>query len=216
MRISFLSKAKTLLFSCVLLLGANIISSQNLAIGTPVLNFTKACASSTFNTYSLSFTFFPTSTLQPSNQFIIELSNAVGSFASPTPLTTISSNVSPVNASFSFPTNVSGENYIIRVRSTAPVAISAQSVGFAAYYAIHNTPFSINNNVGTALVCDGGFTLLSIDNNASSPTNFPGLIYKWFRDFAVIPGATGPTLNVTDAGDYYVIADYGEQLNMKA
>ncbi len=44
-----------------------------IVIGTPSLGFTQACASSTFNTYNVTFTFSPTSSLNATNQFKIEL-----------------------------------------------------------------------------------------------------------------------------------------------
>ena len=49
-----------------------------LFFGSPSLGFTQACASSTFNTYNVTFTFSPVAVLSPTNQFKIELSDATG------------------------------------------------------------------------------------------------------------------------------------------
>lgn len=182
-----------------------------IVIGTPTLGFSQACASSGFNTYNVSFTFFPPANLQAGNQFIIELSDATGGFASATVVQTLTSATSPVNTNFQLPTNTAGQGYKVRVRSTAPVATSPASVSFPAYYAIHNQPFSINNNAGSITSCQGSTVILQVDNTgtSASPLFYPGLIYKWFRNFAVVAGATGPTLTVTESGNYYVIVDYG-------
>lgn len=182
-----------------------------IVIGTPTLGFSQACASSGFNTYNVSFTFFPPANLQAGNQFIVELSDATGGFASATIVQTVTSATSPVNTNFQLPTNTAGQGYKVRVRSTAPVATSPASVSFPAYYAIHNQPFSINNNAGSITSCQGSTVVLQVDNTgtSASPLFYPGLVYKWYRNFAVVAGATGPTLNVTESGNYYVIVDYG-------
>jgi hypothetical protein len=185
--------------------------AQTIMIGTPNLGFTQACASTGFNNYSLTFTVFPLSNLQAGNQLIIELSDSTGNFGSPTTLTTTTSTTSPVSVSFAIPTNTAGEAFKIRVKSTAPAATSPVSVSFSAYFAVHNQPFSINNNVGTVSFCEGGNTTLLVDNSgtASSPLFYTGLTYKWYRNFAEVPGATSPSLNVTQTGNYYAIVDYG-------
>lgn len=185
--------------------------AQTIVIGTPSLGFTQACASQGFNSYNLSFTFFPVSNVQAGNQFIVELSDASGNFDSASTLTTSTSVTSPVNISFAMPTTVAGEAYRIRVRSTAPAVTSPNSVAFSAYYAVHNQPFSINNNSGTVSFCEGGNTTLQVDNTGtpSSPLFYSGLSYKWYRNFAEVSGATGPSLTVTQSGNYYAIVDYG-------
>ncbi|MEZ4838178.1 gliding motility-associated C-terminal domain-containing protein [Flavobacterium sp.] len=196
----------------VLLINSNGgLYAQTIVIGTPSLGFTQACASQGFNSYNLSFTFFPTSNVQAGNQFIVELSDSAGNFGSPTTLTTSTSTYSPVNVSFAMPTTVAGEAYKIRVRSTAPAVTSPTSVSFSAYYAVHNQPFSINNNSGTVSFCEGGNTTLQIDNTgtSASPLYYSGLTYKWYRNFAEVAGATGSSLNVTQSGNYYAIVDYG-------
>jgi len=185
--------------------------AQTVVIGTPNLGFTQACASPGFNNYSITFTVFPLVNIQAGNQFIVELSDASGSFGSPTTLTTTASTTSPVNVSLALPTTAAGESYKIRIRSTAPATTSPLSATFSAYYAVHNQPFSINNNVGTVSFCAGGNTTLQVDNTGTpaSPLFYTGLTYIWYRNFAEIPGATSPSLSVTQSGNYYAIVDYG-------
>ena len=71
---------------------------------------------------------------------------------------------SPATINFSFPSTISGEGYRIKIKSSAPVASSSGSVSFAAYYKIQDSPFTINNLVGTAAFCASGSYLLTIDN----------------------------------------------------
>ena len=84
--------------------------SENLCaqivIGTPSLGFSQACASPSFNTYNVTFSFSPESGLSSTNQFIIELSDASGSFANPATLYTSNAGtvtVSPATLIFSIP-----------------------------------------------------------------------------------------------------------------
>lgn len=207
---NFTPKKSYLLLTLLTTLFVNTVASQ-IVIGTPTLGFSQACASSGFNTYNVSFTFFPTANLQAGNTFIIEMSDPTGNFAGATTVKTLTSTTSPVNTNFQLPTNTAGEGYRLRVRSTAPVATSPSSVSFPAYYAIHNQPFSINNNSGTITVCEGSTFNLQIDSDGTpaSPLFYPGLNYKWYRNFAEIVGQTGPSIPVTQSGNYYVIVDYG-------
>ncbi len=200
-----------MLLCSIFILTLGVEAHAQITILTPNLGFTQACADSDFNSYSVSFSFYPSSSLGPGNQFIVELSDANGSFTSPTTLQSLSNTTSPVSGNFGFPTNTGGENYKIRVRSTNPVAYSPATSVFSAYYAVHNQPFSINNYVSTVNVCSFNTFTLSVDDTGSpaSPTYYPNLNYIWYKDFVEIPGETGPTIDVTSSGSYYVIVDYG-------
>lgn len=192
----------TLLISCTLVTG-------QITINTPTLGFSQVCASTTFNTYNLSFSFSPASNLGTGNVFTVELSNASGSFASPTILTTSNSTISPTNVSFSFPTNVNGTNYRIRVKSSSPVSTSPSSIAFSANYAVYNQPFTINNNVSNQAICSTSNFNLSIDSGPNSPLNFSELTYIWYRNNAVISGQTSSSIPITQTGNYRVEVNYG-------
>jgi len=189
----------------------DLCHSQTITISAPTISFTQACASATFNTYNFSFSFFPIQNLGASNEFFVELSDNAGSFANPTIVKTLTNTTSPVASNFSLPQSTYGEGYKIRIRSTNPVKISPASNAFSAYYAVHNQPFSINGNIGTVNLCGNQDFILRIDNNgtAASPLFYPGLRYKWYKNFIEISGETGPTLVVNQVGSYYVIVDYG-------
>ena len=198
---------KYLIFSFFLFLSWGVKSQ--ITILNPGISFTQACASPSFNTYNFSFSFFPVQNLGPGNQFIVELSDGTGNFDNPVIVKTLTNTTSPVSSNFQLPVNAYGDAYRIRIRSTNPVKVSNPSNAFAAYYAVHNQPFSINNNVGSVSLCEGGSYTLQIDNNASSPLAYPQLNYIWYKNFVEIPGQTGPSLTVNEPGSYYVTVDYG-------
>lgn len=193
--------------------------NAQIVIGTPNLGFSQACASATFNSYNVTFVFSPEAGLSPTNQFIIEMSNASGSFATPTILFTSTAGAitaSPATLNFAIPTDTAGEGYRIRIKSTSPVATSSGSVPFAAYYKIQDSPFTINNLVSTGVYCSGGSYLLTIDNpgngNNDSPLNYPSLTFKWFRETGPTTAvfvADGNTLTVSQEGTYFAETNYG-------
>jgi len=190
-----------------------------IVIGTPNLGFSQACASPSFNTYNVTFSYSPESELSSANQFMVELSDATGSFANPTTLYisdagTVS--VSPATLNFAVPTSIAGEAFKLRIKSTAPAATSTGSVAFAAYFKIQDTPFSINNLISTGAYCPGGSYLLTIDNPGSvtndSPLQYPSLSFNWFKETSPTTAvfvASGESLSVNQTGTYFVETNYG-------
>lgn len=211
-------KRLSFLFGVAALFLSEQINAQ-IVIGEPNLGFTQACASESFNSYNLTFVFSPESALSPTNQFIIEMSDESGSFASPTVVFTSAAGAvttSPATLNFSLPTNTFGEGYRLRIKSTAPVATSSGSLVFAAYYKVQDSPFSINNLVSTGAYCTGGSYLLTIDNPGTgdndSPLNYPSLTYNWYRETGPTTSvfvAEGNSLTVTQEGTYFVETNYG-------
>lgn len=179
------------------------------SINPPIKSFGNICASSSFNSYTVTFDF---SGFGGGNTFILEMSDASGSFATLTPIGIISSQLvtSPGNFTFSVPasTTTAGQNYRLRVRSTAPAITSGNSLVFDAFYKAYNNSFTINNNLTTINICGTSGTL-SVDAGASSPRNFPGLKYKWYRNSVLIAGQTTFSLTVNTPGSYYAEIDYG-------
>lgn len=193
--------------------------NAQIVIGKPNLGFSQACASATFNNYSTSFVFSPPSQLGASNQFSVELSDALGDFTTPTIIFTSapgSVTTSPATLNFSLPVTTAGENYKIRIKSTSPVSTSTPSDSFAAYYKLQDSPFTINNLVSTGAFCTGGSYLLSIDNpgsgNNDSPLLYPSLTFNWYKETSSTTSvfvSEGPTLSVTIEGTYFVETNYG-------
>lgn len=214
---------KSISYQLVITLCFVIVSHINLnaqiVIGTPNLGFTQACANESFNTYNATFVFSPESALGSSNQFVIELSDANGDFTEATEIHSTNAGevtVSPATIAFSFPEDTAGENYKIRIKSTSPEATSTPSTAFAAYYKLHDQPFSINNLVPTGAFCSGGSYLLTIDNPGSenniSPLLYESLTFNWYKETGPTTSefvAEGPILNVTEEGAYFVETNYG-------
>lgn len=190
-----------------------------IVIGKPSLGFSQACASTSFNTYNTTFTFSPDTALLSTNQFIIELSDASGSFTNASVIYTSAQGAittSPATISFSLPNTTAGEAYKIRIKSTAPAATSTASNAFAAYYKIQDSPFTINNLISTAAYCAGGSYVLTIDNPGTgsndSPLKYPSLTFNWYRETGTTTSvfvASGSTLTVNTPGTYFARTNYG-------
>lgn len=184
----------------VLFFSASIVYSQQLSSVTT--DFTAACASSSFNSFSITFKWAPPMP-NAGNQYIIELSDASGSFDNPTTLKTITGqNASiEITTTVQLPTTVHGEGYKIRVSSTNP-STSVVSDAFPAYYLNVTTPMVLNGGVSALSLCPGFSQTISVDKQSE-------VAYKWYRDGTLIPGETGYSLEVSQAGVYYAVVDYG-------
>lgn len=199
------------IFSFVRTINAQILISK------PSLEFTQACASSSFNSYNVTFTFSPDSNLSATNKFEVLLSN--DDFVSSNVIYTTAAGTvttSPATITFSLPTTISGEGYKLKIRSTAPASTSSASNAFAAYYKIQDTPFSINNLIETGVYCTGGSYLLTIDNPGGptndSPLQYPSLSYNWFKETGPTTSvfiATSSSLLVNTPGTYFAKTNYG-------
>ena len=185
-----------------LLLGASSMQAQDLK--KPVLGFSDACASKGFNSFSAQFKWDPTPIVASNNEFIIELSNANGSFSSPTTLATITdkNTVFDFTIEFEMPETVRGENYKVRVRSTNPAKTSPSSDPFGAYYLTVQEPLVVNN-FEEASVCEATTVYLEVDNYPNQEA------YNWYKDMALIPGENGPSIEVSEPGIYFAEIDYG-------
>ena len=212
-------RIKNILFIAFLLL-AVVQGSAQITIEKPTFPFTQICANASFNNFEVTFKFSPESSFTATNQFIVEMSDASGSFSG-TPLAVYTSaagavTTSPKMISFSVPTTIAGEKFKLRVRSTSPAVTSPESNAFAAYYKLQDSPFSINNFVSTATYCLGGSYVLTIDNPGTglndSPLKYASLTYKWFKETSPTTSdfvSAGPTLAVNTPGTYYVETNYG-------
>ncbi|WP_417363196.1 gliding motility-associated C-terminal domain-containing protein [Galbibacter sp.] len=171
----------------------------------PTLGFTDACVTADHNEFPVELVWNPNPIVNSDNQFIIELSDASGSFTSPTTIATLSDK----NATFKIeitdlrlPNTVSGENYRLRWRSTSPAQISPASDPFGAYSIKVSEPLVVNN-FEEASVCDGTSVFLEVDNYPNEAS------YNWYNYAELIPGEHGPSLEVTEPGIYFAEIDYG-------
>lgn len=209
----------TILNVLVFFLGFNTALKAQVVISKPNLGFTQACASSTFNSFDITFSFSSEENLAASNTFTIELSDENGSFSNATVVYTSATGsitASPTTLTFSIPTDTAGEGYKLRVKTTAPEATSSASNVFAAYYKIQDSPFTINSLIETGVFCTGGSYLLTIDNPGTvmndSPLKYPNLTFNWYKETSATTSvfvASGESLEVNTEGTYFVETNYG-------
>ena len=171
----------------------------------------KACASGSFNDYWVNFTWSPP-LVNSDNEFILELSNASGSFASPVELARDATKNTNFDfyMQFSLPADTRGEGYKLRVRSTSPAKIGAASIAYPMYYIDVNSGLTVRQQGnadfgdGTAEVCDGNSITLEVYNLANAGT----YQYNWYRSGTPLAG-NSESITVTQAGMYNVEIDYG-------
>lgn len=189
----------------LLLLIVSVWSASAQELKKPTLQFTDACVTADHNGFPVEFIWNPNPGVNADNEFIIELSDASGSFTSPKILSRLTDN----NSNYKFtvdelklPETVRGENYKLRWRSTSPAKISPASDPFAAYYISVKEPLVVNN-YEEASVCDGTSVYLEVDNYPNEAS------YNWYNHMVLIPGEHESSLEVTEPGIYYAEVDYG-------
>jgi hypothetical protein len=208
-------KIKTVLDKYIIVLALVFFNASSIfaqSISAPVNQFSQICAG-TFNQFTTNFNFVG------SNNFVLEMSDANGSFslANLTPISIISSQLvtSPGSFTFSVPTTVAGTGYRLRVVGTSPaIQGQIQPVAFSAYYKSWEEEFSINGGVAEIFICNSSSFTLSVDNPTpsipnTSPAQFPNLKYRWYKDDVIISGQTGTSLNINSEGIYRVFLEYG-------
>ncbi|MGI9550283.1 MAG: gliding motility-associated C-terminal domain-containing protein [Aurantibacter sp.] len=171
----------------------------------------KICAGNNggFNQYyaQVSFSGGP----NPSNEWILELSDASGGFGSPVELARETDDNLVQNPGFEFaiPTDTRGAGYKLRVRSTDPVAMAETAEAYSMYYMDFVSNLIITHDgsgIPQGSICSATDITLSVDN-LPNPATYQ---YRWYRDLTLITGETGPSLTVSQSGMYFVQIDYGE------
>ncbi len=183
--------------------------NPNMAGNSP---WTAVCASADFNEYFVKFT-WNTPLVKSDNSFILELSDANGSFANATQLASDNTKNTNFNFDFKFalPTTARGEGYKLRVRSTSPAKTSPASDAYSMYYIDFKSSLLIspngNGNIpagGSIELCDGNSATLAVHNVDNAET----YRYNWYRSGTPL-AEKGPSITVTQAGIYMVEVDYG-------
>ena len=140
------------------------------------------------------------------NVFSAQLSDAVGSFASPTVIGTLNSSTSgQISATIPGGTPT-GTGYRIRVVSSAP-ALTANNNG--ADLSVLDVPSAMITPAGPTTFCDG----LDVTLNANTGA---GLTYIWRLNGNVINGATAASHTATLAGLYTVEVSNGTCATLSA
>nr|WP_299344921.1 gliding motility-associated C-terminal domain-containing protein [Allomuricauda sp.] len=198
------------IFFAVFVLSTMGLNAQ--VLNQPTTVWTAACASPGFNQYTVSFTWNPP-LVNSDNEFVLELSDANGIFGSPVELTRVSDKNTDFNFDFDIavPTNVSGEGYRLRVRSTSPAKTSPPTGAYPMHYIEHNSPLLISQDAngtipsgGQIQVCGGGSITLA-PHNLPNADNYQ---YNWYRSGTPLSEKSNE-LTVSTPGMYYVELDYG-------
>lgn len=172
------------------------------------------CANSGFNQFfaNVSWAGSPNA----GNEFILELSDSTGDFASPVELARSSdeAEVQDPGFEFSIPTDTRGQGYRIRVRSTNPESTSPPSDPYNMYYMdfttnLHISPNGDGSTPGTLQVCNGDSVTLIVDNIAPAMLNT--YQYIWYRSGSPIIGERGPSITTSTTGIYFALIDYGPE-----
>jgi gliding motility-associated-like protein len=212
-KIIYLSSKYYQFFLLLIISAIGNLYSQTQPIGVPNYEFTRICASEG-SSYTVNFTYTP-GTFNSGNTFILELSDALGNFTTPTPISIVSSNfnVNPGIFNFKVPNTVFGNGYKLRVRSTAPALIGNSSNAITTIFLAYKDAFYINGRQEQASLCNGSSLILSVDPeelpNFPSPLIYPNLKYIWFKDGNPIGGQNKSSITINTAGTYRAKIDYG-------
>ncbi|MCK0158106.1 gliding motility-associated C-terminal domain-containing protein [Cellulophaga sp. F20128] len=175
--------------------------------------WTAACASSSFNSYWVNFSWVNAPAVKSDNKFILELSDANGNFGSPVQLASFDDKNATYdfNINFSIPTDTRGEQYKIRVKSTSPEKVSPASGPYSMYYIEFNSPILMSRdgsgNIpsgGKLEVCEGTAVTIAPHNVPNAET----YLYNWYKSGTLL-SEKGASLTTTAAGMYSVQIDYG-------
>jgi len=203
-----------------MLISVTTIFSQTLNKPIPADNpnftgnspWTAACASASFNQYYVNFT-WNTPLVDSTNEFILELSDANGSFTTPIELDRKSDKNTSFDFEFDFslPITTRGDGYKMRVRSTNPAITSPVSDAYSMYYIDYDSPLLISENSsgtipsgGSIEICSGNTITLGVHNVPNANT----YQYNWYKSSTLLAEKSS-SINITQAGIYNVEIDYG-------
>jgi Leucine-rich repeat (LRR) protein len=135
--------------------------------------------------------------VSPGNIFTVELSDSLGRFDDPLVIGSVTSTASTGTIEALIPDNIStGYKYRIRVNASNP---SMEGVPGTGIFQILNRTLSnpLVTPSGDIGICDGESIELSTDT-------LPGLQYLWYRNDAVIDGATNYNYTTDMEGTYHI------------
>ena len=213
------------IFMAFLLFGAAQLSAQSLTIlapepadnpnlcSDPPCNnaWDKVCAGANgnFNQYFANVQY--AGTPNADNEWILELSNASGSFSNPVELARESNNTTVKTRGFEFaiPTDTRGAGYEMRVRSTSPASIGQPtSASYSFYFMDFTSALAISKDGDGTIgaVCSGTNSIRLEVHNLPAPETYQ---YEWYRSGSLLPTTTH-FIEATLDGYYTVRINYGE------
>ncbi|WP_420603535.1 gliding motility-associated C-terminal domain-containing protein [Flagellimonas sp.] len=204
----------------IMLLGTHLVGAQVLNKPIPADNpnlagnsaWTAACASDSFNEYFVNFT-WNVPLVDSDNEFVLELSDANGNFGSPTELARVSDKNTVFDFEFEFavPTDVRGETYKFRVRSTSPAKTSPASDPYPMHYVDYSSPLLISQDGSGTIPPGGEIQICGATSITLTPHNIPNAStyqYNWYKSGTLL-SEKSESITVNSPGMYYVELDYG-------
>lgn len=162
-----------------------------LAITTNTLSSSVYCADE-----QILIPYTASGTYQGGNVFTAQLSDSLGSFASPTAIGTFNGTVSG-SIQATIPTNISaGTGYRVRVTSSLPPVIGSNN---GSNITLAPLPTASITPGGPMTICSGDSVLLAASTGS-------GYTYTWKNGGVVIPGATSANFIARSGGSYTVDA----------
>lgn len=188
-------------FAVLFLLG---FTARAQVLNEPVLGFTQACAKGVFNNFEVTVSYSKKRYVNPSNLFILELSDAYGNFDNVNKVQKLAEvkNLKSFrfNVNFALPKNVFGENYRIRVRSTHPKRENVSKY-FSAYVLPSKRPtLNLYNDVSFCEAGNSKKISVTFDNDVADPAIYK---YQWYKDSKPYK-VEGMSIEVTEEGFYDV------------
>lgn len=186
-------------------------------LNKPILEFTAACAKGgAFNEFYVKASYKQTRYRDTNNAFILELSDANGSFEDANKVKTLETVKGQTNyefrIKFALPKGTFGDAYKIRLRSTHPAKISRASNAFAAYYLPSTSP--ILNNYEDLTLCGGNPSDIKV--SFADGTDASVYTYNWYwykngqKTFLKEGGASFP---VEEEGTYQASIKISSKVN---
>jgi len=178
--------------------------------------FTKICAGidsgfGPFNSYDVTIAWGGTA--NSDNEFVLEISDANGDFTNPIELGRVgdqnSANPKSFDLNFSIPTDLQGQGYKFRARSTSPANQAESAESYPVYY------MDVTNNLNISELGDGNppgdlCDPVSINLQVDNIINPEIYRYQWFRSGTLLPSETNHTITITQSGMYQALVDYGD------
>ncbi|MFK7814297.1 MAG: gliding motility-associated C-terminal domain-containing protein [Maribacter sp.] len=180
--------------------------------------FTRICAgvdngSGPFNSYDMTISWGGTA--DPTNEFVLYLSDANGDFTNEVELVRIgdqnNANPKTFDVNFAVPENARGEGYKFKVESTSPVSEAESADSYPIYYMDVTTNLLITEpgeSGPTGSLCDPvSIDLLVNSDQTPNPETYQ---YQWYRSGTLLPAETNHTITITQSGMYQALVDYGD------
>ncbi|WP_159092302.1 gliding motility-associated C-terminal domain-containing protein [Aquimarina sp. Aq107] len=203
-----------LIVMIVLAMGIHVAKAQR-NIGPPSLTSAPQACGTLTNGFDFTAELSPGNALPTNNEFILELSDATGSFANQSDITELGRVTGPNNGTaatsnidftnISVPTNANSDDFRLRVRASEVDITSEISDAIAFHFFDDNLEIILNGR-DEIIFCNVASFAKEIavevrdenDNNVDVNT----LKWEWLKDGAIIPGENSPSLIITEVGRY--------------